>query len=79
MSPTIFRYKRYRFFFFSREEKRPHVHVSSSDGEAKFWINPAVGLADHEGMTVRELNEIEKVIKEKKREIRLAWDRHFKS
>ena len=26
MSPTVFRYKGYRFFFFSREEVRMHVH-----------------------------------------------------
>jgi hypothetical protein len=27
MSPTVFKYKNYRFFFFSLEEKRIHVHV----------------------------------------------------
>ena len=34
MSPTLFRYRDYRFFFFSREEERMRVHVSSADGEA---------------------------------------------
>lgn len=38
MSPTVFRVKDYRFFFFSREETRAHIHVSSPEGEAKFWI-----------------------------------------
>ena len=38
MSPTVFKIKNYRFVFFSREEKRIHIHVSSPDGEAKFWI-----------------------------------------
>jgi hypothetical protein len=36
MSPTVFRWKGYRFFFFSREEERKHVHVTCADGEAKF-------------------------------------------
>ncbi|MFN7338865.1 MAG: DUF4160 domain-containing protein, partial [bacterium] len=27
MSPTVFREDGYRFFFFSREETRMHVHV----------------------------------------------------
>lgn len=36
MSPTLFRERGYRFFFISREEARPHVHVYSGDGEAKF-------------------------------------------
>lgn len=37
MSPTVFRDGPFRFFFFSREELRIHVHVQSADGEAKFW------------------------------------------
>ncbi len=27
MSPTVFRERGYRFYFFSREEPRMHVHV----------------------------------------------------
>ncbi len=45
MSPTIFREKGYRFFFFSREETRMHVHVYRADGEAKFWLEPEIELA----------------------------------
>ncbi|MCK5131914.1 MAG: DUF4160 domain-containing protein [Candidatus Sabulitectum sp.] len=40
MSPTVFREKGFRFFFFSREEPRMHIHVRCSDGEAKFWLTP---------------------------------------
>ena len=36
MSPTVFRHKGYRFFFFLREEERMHVHIYSGSGEAKF-------------------------------------------
>ena len=45
MSPTVFRARGFRFFFFSRKEPRMHVHVGSSDGEAKFWLEPEVELA----------------------------------
>ena len=45
MSPTVFRQMGYRFFFFSREEKRMHIHVHSENGEAKFWIDPQIELA----------------------------------
>jgi hypothetical protein len=34
MSPTVFREGPFRFFFFSREEERLHIHVQSDDGEA---------------------------------------------
>jgi len=45
MSPTVFRERGYRFYFFSREEPRIHVHVQHSDGEAKFWLDPIISLS----------------------------------
>ena len=45
MSPTVFKEKGYRFFFFSREEERMHVHVVSGNGEAKYWLVPEIELA----------------------------------
>ena len=45
VSPTVFRERGYRFYFFSREELRMHVHVISADGEAKFWLEPELSLA----------------------------------
>ncbi|MDP1870247.1 MAG: DUF4160 domain-containing protein [Gallionella sp.] len=45
MSPTVFREGAFRFFFFSREEMRVHVHVAHTDGEAKFWLEPTIELA----------------------------------
>lgn len=49
MSPEVFREKGYRFFFFSREESRMHVHIVSGDGEAKFWLEPDLELAKYHG------------------------------
>ena len=34
-----------------------HVHVAHPDGEAKFWLLPEVRLANHTGLTVRQLRE----------------------
>ncbi|MFU8781463.1 MAG: DUF4160 domain-containing protein, partial [Kiritimatiellia bacterium] len=45
MSPTVFRVKGYRFYFFSLEENRMHVHVACAEGDAKFWLIPQVELA----------------------------------
>ena len=36
VSPTVFRAAGFRFFFFSREESRMHVHAQSAEGEAKY-------------------------------------------
>jgi hypothetical protein len=78
MSPTVFRYKNYRFLFFSREEQRIHVHVSSSDGEAKFWIAPEVELAYNHGLSERQIQELKRVVEEHRHEIQDTWDRHFR-
>lgn len=45
MSPTVFKEEGYRFFFFSREETRMHVHIYCEKGEAKFWLEPEIELA----------------------------------
>jgi hypothetical protein len=77
MSPTVFRYKNYKFFFFSNEEPRMHVHIWSPDGEAKFWIEPVIALADYKGFSKRQITEIEKVVKAHVKEIEKVWKKHF--
>ena len=43
--PTVFREGEFRFYFFSREETRKHIHVSSANGEAKIWIKPELSVS----------------------------------
>lgn len=77
MSPTIFREKGYRFFFFSREEPRLHVHVVSADGEAKYWLEPHIELAKNYRLSRAQLKEIEQLIEDHRDEIEFAWKKHF--
>ena len=56
MSPTVFRDGPFRFFFFSREEERLHIHVQSPDGEAKFWIEPQIELARNYELSDQDLS-----------------------
>jgi len=77
MSPTVFRQDGYRFFFFSREEPRMHIHVYCADGEAKFWLEPQIELAKNYGLSRKQLREIEKVIEERYEEIKNAWKKIF--
>ncbi len=62
MSPTVFRERGYRFFFFSREERRVHVHVRSVHGEAKFWLEPEIELAKNIGYPGHELGQIRQIV-----------------
>jgi hypothetical protein len=79
MSPTIFREKGYRFFFFSREESRMHVHIHCSNGEAKFWLEPEIELVKNFGLSRVQLREIEQIIEEHQDELKSAWKAHFGS
>ena len=78
MSPTVFRYKDYRFFFFFREESRMHVHISSPEGEAKFWLEPVVALAYDYGLNPRQLKELHKIVEGRYDEIKKSWQKHFR-
>ena len=77
MAPTIHREKGYRFFFFSREEPRMHVHVGNQDGEAKFWLEPKVELARNYRLSGVQLREAEEIVVGHQDEFRAAWTRHF--
>ena len=77
MSPTIFRAEGLRFFFFSREEERIHVHVMSADGEAKVRIEPSIELARNHGLGRKALGIALTLIEEREDEIRQAWHDHF--
>jgi hypothetical protein len=79
MSPTVFRLKGYRFYFFSLEENRMHVHVSSSEGDAKFWLEPEVELAMQHDLAAHRVNEIRKVVEEHRDELTDAWREHLGS
>jgi len=78
MSPTVFKEGNNRFFFFSREEERIHIHVTSPEGEAKFWLEPTVSLATSYNLTPRQLMNIQKFIEDHKNEIKRKWKSYFK-
>ena len=75
--PTVLKIGPYRFYFFSREESRIHIHVSCPDGEAKFWLDPEIELATNYKLSRVQLKQIEKLIEEHYAEFRTAWNRYF--
>ncbi|MDP2253003.1 MAG: DUF4160 domain-containing protein [Thiobacillus sp.] len=79
MSPTIFREGSFRFFFFSREEARMHVHVNHPDDEAKFWLTPELALASSTGLWSIQIKEAHNLVAVHLEEIIHAWKTHFPS
>lgn len=77
MTPTVFREGPFRFFFFSREETRMHVHVAHPDGEAKFWLDAEVELATQTGLAKHVIGEAQQLVEDHRQEIIDVWHKHF--
>lgn len=78
--PVVFRYKSFRFFFYSNEgnPREPlHIHVRSGEGEAKFWLKPAVHLAGSEGYDARTLRELSQAVADNAELIERTWNEYF--
>ena len=54
-----------------------HIHVVSGDGEAKYWLEPKIELANNYHYSRRHLKEIESIVKGNYRELTRAWKQHF--
>ena len=78
--PTVFRYRGYRFFFYSNEGdplEPLHIHVIKGEKVAKFWIEPEIAVAQNYGMSSAELTKLAKIIDNHKELIREFWNEHF--
>lgn len=78
--PAIFRYKGFRFFFYSNEgsPREPiHVHVLGEGGEAKFWLKPQVRLAASDGLNAKTLRELTGVVESNAPLIERTWNEYF--
>jgi hypothetical protein len=79
--PVVFRYKGFRFFFYSNEgsPREPlHVHVLGEGGEAKFWLQPEVRVAFSDGLSAKTLRELSAVVAQNAALIERAWNEHFR-
>ena len=54
-----------------------HIPVRNAEGEAKFWLTPAVCLADSDGFDARTLRELRDVVTTNKELIERIWIEHF--
>ena len=78
--PVVFRYKGFRFFFYSNEgqpREPAHVHVRGDGGEAKFWLRPAVRVAGSDGLDARTLRELGGVVDQNVELIERTWREYF--
>lgn len=78
--PVVFRYKSFRFFFYSNEgnpREAMYIHVRGAEGEAKFWLTPSAYVADSDGFDARTLRELRDAVIANKELIERSWNDHF--
>jgi hypothetical protein len=78
--PVVFKYKGYRFFFFSNEgdPREPlHIHVRRGEAVAKFRMLPQVSLAESHRMSLHEIRELMLIAEEHRDLIERFWNEHF--
>ena len=76
MSPTVFRDGPYRFYFYSQEEDRMHLHIESPDGKLKVWLEPRIEVAQNHGVPDREVRKILRILEKRHEEAKERW-RHY--
>ena len=75
--PTVFRWKGFKFLFFSLDEgEPPHVHVMKGSGQAKFWLSDC-RLAKSRGFADHERRAVGRKIEERREDLLRAWYEHF--
>ena len=53
------------------------MHVQHASGEAKFWLEPVVEIAQNHGLGHRQVVTAFRLLKENEHEIRATWKGHF--
>jgi len=74
--PTILRLNGFRFYFYSDEEDRPHIHVEYAGKTAKFWIGP-VSFSRNEGLNASELSKAQKIVLQNEELFLEKWNEYF--
>jgi hypothetical protein len=79
--PVVFRYKGYRFFFYSNEGdplEPLHIHVRKAEAVAKIWLEPEATLAESYALNSSELKELVEVARKNKEQIERYWNEYFR-
>jgi hypothetical protein len=72
--PTIHQEKGYKFRFYSRENNEPpHIHVWSSNGQMKVWLNAALDVAECYNIPRHEWKKILTIVSQQQKTFLKRW------
>ena len=77
MSPKFRKEDGFVFKIYSNEEERMHVHVVKAENEAKFWLEPAIELAENYGFNNKEIKKITKMVETYGNEFKRQFAAHI--
>lgn len=75
--PTLLILFGLRFYFYTRDHEPIHIHVKSSDGEAKFEIEEYLRLVYNNGLKPKDVKLAESILEENKENFINEWKRVF--
>lgn len=75
--PTLLILFGLRFYFYTRDHEPIHVHVESSDGEAKFEIENEVKLIYNKGLKLKDIRLAESILEENRENFINEWKKVF--
>ncbi|MPM16211.1 hypothetical protein SDC9_62587 [bioreactor metagenome] len=75
--PTLLILFGLRFYFYTRDHEPIHIHVKSSDGEAKFEIEEDLRLVYNNGLKLKDVKLAESILEENKENFIKEWKRVF--
>ena len=73
MTPVVYRWKGYRFLFYSAEEPRAHLHVARAETEMKVWLEPRVEVAYNYGVPGKDVRRILQIVRRNHHAFLEAW------
>ena len=76
--PTVFIVFGFCFRFYSNDHEPIHIHVTKDGHEAKFNLQPMVGLVFNRGFKKHELTIITGIIEENAEILVERWNEFFK-
>lgn len=74
--PTVMIVSGFRFFFYSKEESRMHIHVEYQGRGAKIWLD-TIEVASNLGCPDHELNRILKLVRKYEKSLKKEWISYF--
>ncbi len=75
--PTVLNVLGFRFFFYSHEESKMHVHVEYQGKVAKIWLD-TFEVADNQGFRDYQIKRIIILVRFYEKEIEEKWSSHFR-